>query len=108
MTRQVLLAMSGTPQLVAKLLYGSGLRMLEALRLRVKDLDFEMKQLTVRDGKGAKDRFTVLAEGVRHSFATHALQRGADIRTGHEDVSTTMRNRPKRPEGVVAFFRPVR
>jgi integron integrase len=189
-TRQVLLAMSGTPQLVAKLLYGSGLRLLEGLRLRVQDLDFGMRQLTVRDGKGSKDRYTVLPETLlpllrehlekvrilhqqdlrvgngavylpgaldrkypaaarewrwqyvfparalskdprsdavrrhhideatihraiknavsrvgivkrvsshtfRHSFATHALQRGADIRTiqellGHQDVSTTM------------------
>jgi hypothetical protein len=37
---------------------------MEGLRLRVKDLDFEMKQLTVRDGKGAKDRYTVLADGI--------------------------------------------
>jgi integron integrase len=188
--RQVIAGMGGTPQLVAKLLYGSGLRLMEALRLRVQDLDFGMKQLIVRDGKGAKDRFTVLPEAVipvlkehlewvgqvhqqdlaagggsvflpgalerkypraarewrwqyvfpardlsqdprsgvvrrhhldettlhraikaavaqariaknvgshtfRHSFATHALQRGADIRTiqellGHNDVSTTM------------------
>jgi site-specific recombinase XerC len=51
--KRVIEAMSGTPQLVVKLLYGSGLRLLEGLRLRVKDLDFEMKQLTVRDGKGA-------------------------------------------------------
>jgi integrase len=58
----VLARMSGTPQLVVKLLYGSGLRLMEALRLRVKDLDFEMRQLTVRDGKGAKDRYTMLAE----------------------------------------------
>jgi len=46
--KAVILAMSGTPQLVVKLLYGSGLRLLEALRLRVKDLDFAMKQLTVQ------------------------------------------------------------
>ena len=58
--KQVILAMSGTPQLVLKVLYGSGLRLMEVLRLRVHDLDFEMKQLTVRDGKGAKDRYTVL------------------------------------------------
>lgn len=70
-TRTVLLAMSGTPQLVAKLLYGSGLRLLEALRLRAKDLDFEMKQLTVRDGKGAKDRYTVLAESVLAPLREH-------------------------------------
>ena len=69
--KQVIEAMLGTPQLVAKLLYGSGLRLMEGLRLRVKDLDFEMKQLTVRDGKGAKDRFTVLAEGVIPALREH-------------------------------------
>jgi integron integrase len=189
-TRRVILAMSGMTQLAVKLLYGSGLRLMEALRLRVKDLDLDMKQVTVRDGKGAKDRYTTLAEALvpvlrehlqrvrliheadlklgfgavylpgalerkypnaarewgwqyvfpardlskdprsgkvrrhhldeatvhraiktavarvgivknvsshtfRHSFATHGLQGGADIRTiqellGHEDVSTTM------------------
>jgi integron integrase len=183
--RQVLSGMSGTPQLVAKLLYGAGLRLMETLRLRVQDVDFGMNQLTVRDGKGAKDRFTVLPQSVigplrehlgrvrllhqqdlgkgngsvylpgaldqkypaaardwkwqyvfpardlstdprsgmvrrhhldettinkaikaaatrmgltkrvsshtfRHSFATHLLQRGSDIRTIHQDVSTTM------------------
>lgn len=46
--------------LIANLLYGSGLRLQEALRLRVKDLDFGFKQIVVRDGKGGKDRFTVL------------------------------------------------
>jgi integron integrase len=69
--RRVILAMGGTAQLVVKLLYGSGLRMLEALRLRVKDVDFEMKQLTVRDGKGAKDRFTVLPESVMPPLREH-------------------------------------
>src|SRR5207244_5428326 len=69
--RKVLLAMSGLPQLVVKLLYGSGLRLLEALRLRVHDLDFQMKQLTVRDGKGAKDRFTVLSESLIPRLREH-------------------------------------
>src|SRR5713101_4903892 len=186
----VLALMDGTAQLVAKLLYGSGLRIMEAVRLRVKDIDYQMKQLTVRSGKGDKDRFTTfpvtfipllqnhlarvktlhqqdLAQGhgevylphalarkypntakewgwqyvfptrhisvdprsgvtrrhhvdpsvvnkaikvavrragltkhisahtFRHSFATHLLQRGSDIRTiqqllGHNDVATTM------------------
>jgi len=54
--RRVMQAMSGAPLLVVKLLYGSGLRLLEALRLRVQDIDFEMRQITVRDGKGFKDR----------------------------------------------------
>ena len=79
--KQVLVAMSGDPQLVVKLLYGSGLRLLEALRLRVQDLDFEMKQLTVRDGKGAKDRYTVLAEGVVPPLREHLEQ----VRLTHEE-----------------------
>ncbi|MDQ6785796.1 MAG: tyrosine-type recombinase/integrase, partial [Acidobacteriota bacterium] len=52
--------MTGTNWLIANLLYGAGLRLHEALRLRVKDLDFGFKQIVVRDGKGGKDRFTVL------------------------------------------------
>ena len=58
--RAITEAMSGTPQLVVKPLYGCGMRLLEVLRLRVQDVDFGMKQVTVRDGKGAKDRYTVL------------------------------------------------
>jgi integrase len=53
----------GVSHLVVKLLYGSGLRIMEALRLRVKDVDFAMKQITVRDGKGAKDRVTPRSAG---------------------------------------------
>jgi integron integrase len=52
----------GEHQLIVKLLYGSGLRVMECLRLRVKDLDFEYKTITVHDGKGEKDRITVLPE----------------------------------------------
>ena len=57
---QILGHLTGTNLLIANLLYGAGLRLIEALRLRVKDLDFGFKQIVVRDGKGAKDRFTVL------------------------------------------------
>jgi integron integrase len=57
---QIIGELNGTNWLIANLLYGSGLRLIEALRLRVKDLDFGYKQIVVRDGKGAKDRFTVL------------------------------------------------
>lgn len=58
--RSLLAALEGTPWLVANLLYGSGLRLIEALRLRVKDLALERGELIVRDGKGGKDRVTVL------------------------------------------------
>jgi integrase len=79
--RRVILAMSGIPQIVVKLLYGSGLRLMEALRLRGKDLDFEMKQLTVRDGKGSKDRYTVLPEAVIPPLQEHLKM----VRLMHED-----------------------
>jgi integron integrase len=187
---QIIPLMEGTPQLIVKLLYGSGLRIMEAVRLRVQDIDYNFKQITVRSGKGAKDRVTtfpastipflqnhlakvrithkqdlelgygevymphalarkypnaarewnwqyvfparnlavdprrgkvrrhhvdpsvvnkaikvavrrsgmikrISAHTFRHSFATHLLQRGTDIRTiqallGHKDISTTM------------------
>jgi integron integrase len=55
-------AMSGVNQLLAGLLYGAGMRLMECIRLRVKDIDFETMRLTVRDGKGRKDRVTMLPE----------------------------------------------
>jgi integron integrase len=61
-TRRVIGLLSGTHRLMVKLLYGSGLRLRECLRLRVKDVDFEQQRIVVRDGKGGKDRVTVLPE----------------------------------------------
>lgn len=58
--RAVLSCMEGAPRLIAHLLYGAGLRLMEAVRLRVKDVDFERGEIVVRDGKGAKDRVSVL------------------------------------------------
>ena len=58
--RSLLAQLEGTPWLVANLLYGSGLRLMEALRLRVKDLALERGELIVREGKGVKDRVTTL------------------------------------------------
>lgn len=58
--RVVLSRMRGTPLLMASLLYGSGLRLLECAQLRIKDIDFERHQVLVRDGKGHKDRHTLL------------------------------------------------
>ena len=57
---KVLRQMKGTQQLVASLLYGSGLRLMEALRLRAKDLDLERRELRIRSGKGSRDRVSVL------------------------------------------------
>lgn len=59
---QILVLLEGQYQLMAKLLYGSGLRVSEVLRLRVKDLDFEQSQILVRDSKGNKDRVTMLPQ----------------------------------------------
>ena len=89
-TRRVILAMTGVTQLVVKLLYGSGLRLLEALRLRVHDVDFGMKQITVRDGKGAKDRYTPLAESVIPVLREHLekvrLEHQEDLQAGYGAV----------------------
>jgi integron integrase len=63
--------MEGTPGLFARLLYGTGLRLLEGLRLRVKDLDFGRGQIIVHDGKGFKDRVTVLPESLREPLTVH-------------------------------------
>ena len=56
----VLARLDGTIGLMVRLLYGTGMRVMECVRLRVKDLDFEMRQVTLRDGKGSKDRITML------------------------------------------------
>ena len=83
---RVLEELRGERRMVAQLLYGSGLRLLEALRLRVQDLDFGYRQIVVRDGKGAKDRVTMLPEGLAAPLQTHlaAVKRlhGRDVRQG--------------------------
>jgi integron integrase len=63
--------LTGTSRLMGELLYGSGLRLLECLRLRVKDVDFGARAITVRRGKGAKDRVTVLPARCLEPLATH-------------------------------------
>ena len=72
--------MRGTPRLMAKILYGSGLRLMECMRLRVKDIDFENHQIIVRGGKGDDDRFTILPDSVAAEIK-HILQ---DIKTLHD------------------------
>ena len=147
---RLLMLIDDEHRVLAQLLYGTGMRIMEGLRLRVKDIDFERRAVVVRKGKGAKDRVVMLPatlvpalrdqlararllwaddragvarrhhaheqsfqrafkraviragierpatpHTLRHSFATHLLQAGYDIRTvqellGHSDVSTTM------------------
>lgn len=62
--RSLLHELNGTTALVASLLYGTGMRLMEGLRLRVKDIDFERREIVIREGKGSKDRVTVLPENL--------------------------------------------
>jgi integron integrase len=66
--RQVLEELAGVPRIVATLLYGAGLRLQECLELRVKDLDFERREITVRRGKGRKDRRVMLPDALRKTL----------------------------------------
>ncbi|XOF33595.1 MAG: integron integrase [Candidatus Electrothrix sp. YB6] len=87
---RVLALMRGVPQLVVKLLYGSGLRISEALRLRVHDIDFDLKEITVRSGKGDKDRATTFPESaalfLQHHLAGVKLLHGRDLAQGYGEV----------------------
>ena len=69
--KAVLAHLSGTTWIMATLLYGAGLRLLECLRLRVKDVDFTYNQIVVRDGKGRKDRVTMLPQQVKAPLQRH-------------------------------------
>jgi integron integrase len=88
--QRVLNYLRGEEWLVANLLYGAGLRLMEALRLRVKDLDFEYRQIVVRDGKGAKDRVTVMPEKIitplKEHLARVGLLHAEDLRLGFGEV----------------------
>lgn len=72
--RSLLNQLTGDRWLIASLLYGGGLRLLECLTLRVKDLDFQRGQILVRDGKGGKDRFTILPVAVKQPLQRHLEQ----------------------------------
>jgi integrase len=69
--RELLERMDGVEALVSEVLYGSGLRLMEALRLRVHDLDFNRQELTVRYGKGGKDRHTMLPKWLPKKLQIH-------------------------------------
>ena len=88
--QRMLSQLEGTRWLMASLLYGAGLRLRECLKLRVKDVDFEYRQIIVRDGKGAKDRVTMLPGTVAEPLKAHLLRVKAlherDLASGHGDV----------------------
>jgi len=87
---RVIAALSGTHQLMGKLLYGSGLRLMECLRLRVKDIDFELHQILVRKAKGSKDRITVLSDSLVGPLQEHLrrvkMLHDRDLANGHGEV----------------------
>jgi integron integrase len=72
--------LDGTSLLAAKIMYGTGLRLMECLQLRIQDIDFSRREITVRDGKGAKDRVTMLPEALIQQLRGHLAQ----VRTIHE------------------------
>ncbi len=88
--QRVLACLTGTPLLMAQLLYGSGLRLQECCQLRVKDVDFERGELRVRHGRGQRDRVTVLPAAV-----------GASLRAHLGRVRTAMARRAARGGGFV-------
>ena len=88
--RLLLHELSGVTGLVAMVLYGTGMRLMEGLRLRVKDVEFERREIIVRDGKGGKDRVTVLPENLllplRDQLAQAKSLHDADLRDGFGSV----------------------
>ena len=88
--KEIFAHLHGTPKLMAGLLYGSGLRLMECVRLRVKDIDFALAQITVRDAKGGKDRVTMLplnlSEPLRRQVLRTKAQHEQDLEDGFGTV----------------------
>jgi integron integrase len=89
--KKVIDHIGGVPRLMAILLYGAGLRLMECCRLRVKDIDFSRNEIVVRSGKGNKDRYTMLPSAVREPLVQHLqgakLQHEGDLKKGLGRVS---------------------
>src|SRR5947199_5557483 len=88
--KRIFAHLHGVPKLMAGLLYGSGLRLMECVRLRVKDIDFELAQIGVRDAKGGKDRVTMLPLNLAESLRRHLIfvkaQHERDLEDGFGSV----------------------
>ncbi len=78
--KRIFVYLHGVPKLMAGLLYGSGLRLMECVRLRIKDVDFELAQITVRDAKGGKDRVTMLPLNLSEPLRRHLVR----VKAQHE------------------------
>jgi integron integrase len=82
--------LQGTQQLIARLLYGTGMRLMECMRLRVKDVEFDRHELIVRDGKGSKDRMTMLPDALVGPLKAHMVRVKAlhmeDLQAGYGSV----------------------
>ena len=106
-TMLLLSKLSGREWLAASLLYGAGLRLMEALRLRVKDLNFERNEITVRDGKGGKDRKTVLPFSLKPHLQRQVEQARAlhakDLGEGYGAVSLPFALARKYPRAETDF-----
>ena len=106
-TLLLLSKMSGRDWLAGSLLYGAGLRLMEALRLRVKDLNFERNEITVRDGKGGKDRKTVLPFSLKPHLQRQVEQARAlhakDLAEGYGAVSLPFALARKYPRAEIDF-----
>jgi len=83
--KRIFAHLHGVPKLMAGLLYGSGLRLMECVRLRVKDVDFELAQITVRDAKGGKDRITMLPVNLSDPLRRHLVRMKAQHEQDVED-----------------------
>ena len=93
---RLLSALEGVPRLMASLLYGAGLRLMECANLRVKDVDFSSRQITVRRGKGINDRITVLPEALIHALELHLIE----VRRLHEADAKRGAGRVALPEAL--------
>ena len=92
---------TGFHQIMVKILYGSGLRAIECLRLRVKDLDFDMSEIMVRDGKGKKDRATILPGDIKDTLRKHL----AFVKQLHENDLSKGYGRVYLPYALVKKYR---
>jgi integron integrase len=100
----VLSRLSGTHLLIASLLYGTGMRIMECLRLRVKDVDFQRREILIRDGKGFKDRVTMLPGSLVSSLDAHLAKvrvlHAADLQQGYGAVFLTKALEGKHPNAA--------